>query len=62
MLLNPYFRFNAGRLLMFNRWSNGQAEYIDYLTDQIDDPAFLSFPETENSFLSPSSVGNEITR
>lgn len=56
VLLNPYFRFHSGRLLMFNRLRAGNAEYVDYLTDNIDEPTFKSFPETDDSFLSRSSV------
>jgi len=50
--LNPYFKFNDGRLLVLNRYSNnqGKAEYIDYNSANPLEPSFFSFPEDKKAF------------
>jgi tetratricopeptide (TPR) repeat protein len=51
--LNPYFRFNTGRLLVLNgyRYNSSVAEYTDYNSANPLEPSFFSFPEERKSFV-----------
>ena len=51
--LNPYFRFNTGRLLVLNGYRDNSAiaEYTDYNSANPLEPSFFSFPEERKSFV-----------
>ncbi len=51
--LNPYFRFNTGRLLAIDgyRDKSAIAEYTDYNSADPLEPSFFSFPEHKSSFI-----------